>query len=57
MFNQLKEDRNLADLNKYYPNGTEFGIKQPYMKLSLMGIYTLRNDNPNNLIFKRGGQK
>jgi len=27
------------------------------MKLSLCGVYTLRNDNPNNLIFKRGGEK
>ena len=35
-----------------YPIGMEIGIKQPYLSLSYTGVISLRNDNPENIMFK-----
>jgi len=35
-----------------FPKGIEIGIKQPYLLITYEGIFTMRNDNPQNIVFK-----
>lgn len=35
-----------------FPMNCEFGIKNPYMSVSGDHFYSLRNDNPKNIVFK-----
>ena len=54
LYNQISKDASHEELFKMFPNGTEFGIKQPYLKLSYSGVLALRNDNPGNIVFGDG---
>ena len=40
------------EIDKYFPKGVKFAIKQPYMKVLFSGNKALRNDNPDNIIIK-----
>ena len=35
-----------------FPKGIEIGIKQPYIQVAYGGIVTMRNDNPENIVFR-----
>jgi len=37
-----------------FPKGLQFGIKQPLLIISYGGTLILRNDNPQNIVFKNG---
>jgi len=37
---------------KVFPVGLTVGIKNPYLKLSGSGTFAMRNDNPENIVFK-----
>lgn len=52
LYNQLDQGATLAEVQKAFPVGKEFGVKQPYKKLSLNGYVSLRNDHPENLIMQ-----
>jgi tetratricopeptide (TPR) repeat protein len=38
-------------INSIFGKGARIGIKNPYLKLSNSGDFTLRNDNPSNIVF------
>jgi hypothetical protein len=52
-YNQIKTT-SYTNLEQIFPIGTEIGIKQPYLLLSYTGTFSLRNDNPCNIILKSG---
>ena len=51
--NQINKDLKFQELKQLFPIGTKIGIKNPYYLRSYEGIYTLRNDNPSNIILKK----
>ena len=38
------------ELQSLFPKGIEIGIKQPYLLITYEGIFTMRNDNPQNIV-------
>jgi hypothetical protein len=52
LYNSIEEKLDFEDVQKYFPIGTMIGIKQPYLKISYYGNLSLRNDNPENIMFE-----
>ena len=57
LYNQLRQKAPLAEVQSKFPIGTEFGIKQPYKKVSFYGFIIMRNDNPQNIVFQASGAR
>ena len=51
LYNQVRK-KNAVELNKLFPVGMVLGVKHPYLSLSYTGVLSLRNDNPENIMFK-----
>ena len=51
LYNQITRQRK-NELIQLFPVGMIIGIKQPYLSLSYTGVVSLRNDNPENIMFK-----
>ena len=54
LYNMVDDNAKIKDVQKKFPKGTVFGIKQPYLKQGTRNKkqIALRNDNPENIIFK-----
>ena len=50
LYNSVDQRTTLEYVQKLFPKGALIGIKQPYKKLAFAGYFTLRNDNPANII-------
>ena len=51
--NQVSKGTTYDEVLKMFPKGIQLGIKQPYLKILFVGNVTLRNDNPQNVVFKK----
>jgi hypothetical protein len=52
LYNQVDRATSYQGLLEVFPKGTEMGIKQPYLQVAYGGIVTIRNDNPENVVFR-----
>ena len=53
LYNLMPKDAKLNEIQNAVPVGLKFGLKQPYIKMGMIGMSlqgTIRNDNPENLI-------
>lgn len=48
----MNSDTTIAQVQSAYPNNMVIGVKNPYLKVSFNGKISLRNDNPENIIFE-----
>lgn len=51
-YNHVDSNINFQQLTEVFPKGVIIGLKNPYMKVSAAGTINLRNDNPQNIVFK-----
>ena len=51
-YNHVDANTDFYQLKEVFPKGITIGLKNPYMKISNAGTINLRNDNPQNIVFK-----
>ena len=56
LYNQVATQTSPTNIREMFPLGQKLGVKNPYLKLNAVGNFSLRNDNPINIVLQNETQ-